>query len=225
MQPISNGNRHNILLIFGVKNIAKLKPLQKNRASHRAWQTTKTLPIESFRSQPYLKTSGIAILLAEVLENTDGDDKKLEAYDVYVEALKQLQDANIPTLSGPEKMRAVALAYKLGELGGALEKPKEAQEKWLTFGVETVLKYVLEVPRVVAAATAGTEASASASAPVAVPAAAPPVAEPVQTTPSEEADNMLIIGELGLPDWVSTVDVAAPLEALGTFYSRAGKLE
>jgi len=50
-----------------------------------------------------------------------------------------------------------------------------------------------------------------------------PAAE--HATQSEEEDNMVIIGELGLPDWVSTVDVAAPLEALGTFYSRAGKLD
>ncbi|KAF5356961.1 hypothetical protein D9756_006584 [Leucocoprinus leucothites] len=160
----------------------------------RAWETTKTLPIEHFKSQPHLKTSGIAICLGEVLE---GDDKKSEAYDVYVESLKQLQDAGIPTMTGPEKMRAVALAYKLGELGESLEKPKEETEKWLAFAVETVLKQVLQVsPSTSSAGTA-----------------------------HEEGDNMIIIAELGLPDWVSTVDIAAPFEALGTFYSRAGKLD
>lgn len=113
-------------------------------------------------------------------------------------------------MSGPEKMRAVALAYKLADLCDGLEKPKEEQEKWLTFGVETVLKNVLEVPG--ATTAEGAEADAGA--------------KPVQAASSaEEEDNMLIIGELGLPDWVSTVDVAAPLEALGTFYSKAGKLE
>jgi hypothetical protein len=159
-----------------------------------AWETAKNLPIEQFKAQPYLKTSGIAICLGEVLE---GDDKKSDAYDIYVDALKQLQDAGIPIMSGPEKMRAVALAYKLGELGGSIEKPKEDTEKWLTFAVETVLKHVLEV-------------SPSNS---------------VAGTPHEEGDNMVIIAELGLPDWVSSVDIAAPFEALGTFYSRAGKLE
>ncbi|KAJ3560148.1 hypothetical protein NP233_g11025 [Leucocoprinus birnbaumii] len=160
----------------------------------RAWETCKSLPIDQFKSQPYLKTSGIAICLGEVLE---GDDKKSEAYDIYVDSLKQLQDAGIPTMSGPEKMRAVALAYKLGELGESLEKPKEDTEKWLTFAVETVLKHVLEV----------SPSTTSAG------------------TPQEEGDNLVIISELGLPDWVSTVDIAAPFEALGTFYSRAGKLD
>jgi len=41
----------------------------------------------------------------------------------------------------------------------------------------------------------------------------------------DEGDNHIVIAELGLPDWVSTVDIAAPFEALGTFYSRAGKLD
>lgn len=164
------------------------------RPNRRAWETAKSLPIENFKSQPYLKTSGIAICLGEVLE---GHDKKSEAYDVYVDALKQIQDAGIKDMTGPEKMRAVALAYKLGELCEVLEKPKEEEEKWLTFAVETVLKNVLEVPPMTS----------------------------TQGTPHEEGDNLVIISELGLPDWVSTVDVAAPFEALGTFYSRAGKLE
>lgn len=99
-------------------------------------------------------------------------------------------------MTGPEKMRAVALAYKLGELCEVLEKPKEEEEKWLTFAVETVLKNVLEVPALEATRTS-----------------------------HGEGDNHVIIAELGLPDWVSTVDIAAPFEALGTFYSRAGKLE
>jgi hypothetical protein len=161
---------------------------------HRAWETAKSLPIESFQSQPHLKTSGIAICLGEVLE---ADNKKTEAYDIYVDALKRIQDAGIKDLTGPEKMRAVSLAYKLGELGEGLEKPKEEQEKWLTFAVETLLQNVLKV----IPTTNG------------------------QGTPHEEADSLIIISELGLPDWVSTVDVAAPFEALGTFYSKAGKLE
>lgn len=165
--------------------------LKKNTS---AWQTAKTLPIEQFKSQPHLKTSGIAICLGEVLE---GDNKKSEAYDVYVDSLRQLQDADIPTMTGPEKMRAVALAYKLGELGESLEKPKEDTEKWFTFAVETVMKHVLQV----------SPSTSSAG------------------TPNEEADNLVLVAELGLPDWVSTVDIAAPFEALGTFYSRSGKLE
>ncbi|KXN89334.1 hypothetical protein AN958_05832 [Leucoagaricus sp. SymC.cos] len=157
----------------------------------RAWETAKALSIEHFKSQPYLKTSGIAISLGEVLE---GDERNSEAYNVYADTLKQLQNAGIPTMTGPEKMRAVALAYKLGDLGTSLEKPKEEVEKWLTFAVETVLKHVLEMP----ALTKGAD---------------------------EEADNQVIIAELGLPDWVSTVDIAAPFEALGTFYSKAGQLD
>jgi hypothetical protein len=161
---------------------------------HRAWETAKSLPIDSFKSQPHLKTSGIAICLGEVLE---ADNKQAEAYDIYVDALKQIQDAGIKYLTDLEKMRAVSLAYKLGELGEGLEKPKEEQEKWLTFAVETLLQNVLQV-------TPSTNG---------------------QGTPQEEADSHNIVSELGLPDWVSSVDVAAPFEALATFYSKAGKLE
>ncbi|EKM77321.1 hypothetical protein AGABI1DRAFT_115251 [Agaricus bisporus var. burnettii JB137-S8] len=175
---------------------AKYKPDYSMCAAYfqRAWETAKSIPLESFKSQPHLKTSGIAICLGEVLE---ADNKQSEAYDVYVDALKRIQDAGIKDLSGPEKMRAVSLAYKLGELCDVLEKPKEEQEKWLTFGVETLIQNVLKV----IPATNG------------------------QGTPQEEADSHNIITELGLPDWVSTVDVAAPFEALGTFYSKAGKLD
>jgi len=71
-------------------------------------------------------------------------------------------------MTNPEKMRAVALAYKLGELGESLEKPKEDTEKWLTFAVETVLKHVLQVSP----------------------------STPSAGTPNEEADNLILVTEL-----------------------------
>ena len=54
----------------------------------RAWQTAQTLPISALSSEPYLKLSGIAIALAEVLE---ASNRPSEAYETYSTALAQLR--------------------------------------------------------------------------------------------------------------------------------------
>ncbi|KAL1744882.1 hypothetical protein HDZ31DRAFT_63685 [Schizophyllum fasciatum] len=154
----------------------------------RAWQTARTLPLEAFADDPYLKLTGIPIALSDVLE-TEG--KVGAAYEVLSEAYASLQEpAARGALSGPERIRAVALAHKLGALAEALHKAPEEQEKWLTDAVTVLLKTVLPVKR-------------------------------EDETPKEHPS----LAQLELPSWVRKDDVGAPLEALGAFYARTGKID
>ena len=67
-----------------------------------------------------MKVSGIAIVLASVLE----DQHKIQgAYNTYVTAFERLQGVNDRT--GPEKARAGAIAYKLGQLAELRDMRKE----------------------------------------------------------------------------------------------------
>ena len=90
----------------------------------RALETAQTLPLERFGADPYLKLSGIAIALAGVLEEFA---KPQEAYEVYTASLAQLRAAK--GLSGKERLRCVALAYKLGEMAETYSQPQEEEER------------------------------------------------------------------------------------------------
>lgn len=167
-----------------------------------AWQTTKKLPLEKFGSQPFLKVSGVGITLAGAYEN---NGKLEQAYRILQESLSLLQGdgtttSNLrPGLSPEERMRAVSIAYKLGELAENLNKPKEEEEKWLVYSVETVLKDVMEAP----------------------------VVGQVVVTDKEKKNQDVARGifeELKLPGWVLKHDLAAPFEALGSFYSHTGRI-
>ncbi|OBZ67454.1 TPR repeat-containing protein P27G11.02 [Grifola frondosa] len=161
------------------------------RYLRRAWETAQTLPLVRFSAEPHLKLSGIAIALAEVLE---ANDRPQPAYEVYSGALSQLQ--NVQGLSGRERMRAVSIAAKLGEMAEVYQQPPEEEERWLTWAVEEVLHIVREgQPR----ETVNVEGAS--------------------------ADTPMMLAELDLPVWVSKSDVGAPLEALGKFYAREGKPE
>lgn len=170
---------------------------------HRAWETSKSIPLNEFGQDPLLKTTGIAIVLAGVLED---DGKKEEAYKIYQEALSQLQsayldlppDAPQPDLGGmdslklltpPERMRAAALAHKLGSLASELKKPEE--EKYLTWSVNAILMAVMEAP-------AGSK------------------------IPPNNKRLHLMGADMRLPSWARVHDISAPFEALGTFYADRG---
>ncbi|RXW13771.1 hypothetical protein EST38_g12084 [Candolleomyces aberdarensis] len=167
----------------------------------RAWETTKKLPLEKFGSQPFLKTTGIGIALAGVYEN---NGKLEQAYQILEQSLNLLQEGTNAAsnlrrdLSPEERMRAVSIAYKLGELAQTLNKPKEEEENWLVFSVETVLNVMK----------------------------APVVAEVVLTDQDMKSQEVArgIVEELKLPSWVLKHDLAAPFEALGSFYSSTGKV-
>lgn len=175
--------------------LSSIPAFSSHLPSSRAWETSKKLPLTEFKTLAYLKTSGIAICLAGVLE----EDRKLEeAYKVYEDALLQLQhvmDAKPQELKGQEKMRAVALSHKLGEMAHDMHKPQEEEEKWLVWSVETILKSVLQAP-------AGNQADQNGS----------------------RHDIQVMVEELALPSWVVQQDIAAPFEALGSFYSRTGNI-
>ncbi|KAL0581357.1 hypothetical protein V5O48_000733 [Marasmius crinis-equi] len=107
---------------------------------HRAWLTIQTLPISSLGTLPYLKLTGIAVSLADVL---DVANKPEAAYDICAEALAILRRDDVKgTLEGPERLRGVALASKLGELAEQLGKPREEEEMWKVWAVEEVLRVV-----------------------------------------------------------------------------------
>ncbi|KAF9262498.1 hypothetical protein L218DRAFT_945333 [Marasmius fiardii PR-910] len=156
------------------------------RYFHRAWLTIQTLPISSLGAQPYLKLTGIAVSLADVL---DVANKPERAYDVCAEALGILRRDDVKgTLEGPERLRGVALASKLGELAEQLGKPREEEEKWKVWAVEEVLRIV-------------------------------------KAEAKEEERRTMDLPMMPLPKWISKADVGSPLEQLGAFYARSGKLE
>ncbi|KAI0631240.1 hypothetical protein C8Q77DRAFT_1061954 [Trametes polyzona] len=161
----------------------------------RAWDTAQTLPLTAFSTQPHLKLSGIAVALAEAYEGTN---RPQEAYDIYRTALVQLQAAK--DLTGQERMRAVAIAHKLGEMAEVYQQGPEEAERWLTYAVEEALRVVKDE-----------SATAKGKKPTG--------------TDEPEGEVGTMLAELDLPWWVRKIDVAAPLEALGRFYAQEGKNE
>jgi hypothetical protein len=171
------------------------------------------MPIDAFGEDPVLKVSGIGIALAGIFE--EGGDRE-RAYKAYEDTLWYLRTAyldvankpkdkvpdlgmeTLKVLNAPEKMRAVAVAYKLGELAEALDKPYEEQEKWLVWSVEAILRTVLGAPPLASADTVQTATPGGAQGP----------------------NVKVLVEQLGLPLWTLSHDLAAPFEALGSFYAK-----
>jgi len=135
-----------------------------------------------------LKLSGIAITLCEVLEQ---DNRSKEAYGWYTTALEHLRK-NWSVLTNEEKLRAISIGQKLGEMADTYQLGEAEEERWLTWSVEEVLKLAKAIgsskPR------------------------------------SNNEEDHLVLSDLELPKWASVTDVGAPLESLGAFYARTGKL-
>nr|VWO95330.1 Fork-head domain-containing protein [Ganoderma boninense] len=166
------------------------------RYLRRALQTAQALPLSAFSDEPHFKLSGIAVALAEVLESSN---RPSEAYETYSSALAQLRASQATgKLSGKERLRAVALAHKLGEMAEVYQRGPEEAEEFLTFAVEEVLRVVKDGQVNIKVEEKGKERE-------------------------EEGEVSTMLAELELPWWVNKVDVAAPLEALGRFYSQEGK--
>ncbi|KLO19403.1 hypothetical protein SCHPADRAFT_935459 [Schizopora paradoxa] len=165
---------------------------------HRAWETIKTLSDEVHAPKPYMKTSDVAIALAQVLE---ADNKPLEAYGLYTEALQLARPllkedsarafdvsleglkAQTSALSLGERERTVAIALKLGEMAEQYGIP--AEEKWLKYALSEVMR----ISRM-----------------------------------DDTKDNTM---KLLLPSWLSLSksEIALPIEMLASFYRRQGNLE
>ncbi|KAM5537624.1 hypothetical protein V8D89_008702 [Ganoderma adspersum] len=166
------------------------------RYLRRALNTAQALPLSAFSDEPHLKLSGIAIALAEVLESSN---RPSEAYETYSAALAQLRASQATgKLSDKERMRAVALAHKLGEMAEMYQRGAEEAEEFLTFAVEEVLRIIKDGQVDLEIEGKGKERA-------------------------EGGEVGTMLAELELPWWVSKVDVAAPLEALGRFYAQEGK--
>src|SRR6266404_2013584 len=105
-------------------------------SARRAFETALSLPLVKLSPSPFLKLSGIAITLSEVLE-VDGQPKT--AYGIYVTALEHLKQ-HWASLTGEEKLRAISIGQKLGEMADTYQLGDEEEERWLTWSVEEVLK-------------------------------------------------------------------------------------
>ncbi|KAL4400218.1 hypothetical protein ACI68E_003134 [Malassezia pachydermatis] len=142
------------------------------------------------------KTTGIAIALADVLE--EGEQWQ-EAAMVYLDAFDEIQQrgdyaTSVPVERTPqETMRAVQLAQKIGELAQRdnvavpplyasdddQSQTNEPAEGYLTWSVEEMLR-LAQAPR--------------------------------QSDP-------IVLSDLPLPPWVSEQELGASVEALGAFYA------
>jgi hypothetical protein len=135
-----------------------------------------------------LKLSGIAITLCEVLEQ---DNKPREAYEGYIAALEHLRK-NWSALTSEERLRAISLGQRLGEMADTYQLGEAEEERWLTWSVEEVLKLAKDIG---------------------------------SSEPRGNSDEgNLVLSDLELPKWVTVTDIGAPLETLGAFYARTGRL-
>ncbi|KAK0548941.1 hypothetical protein OC845_003352 [Tilletia horrida] len=178
---------------------------------------------------PTLKTSGIAIAYAAMLEREGELD---EAYRVYEDALDEilLQGNYDSSLSDPaassqsksyrdlrsaeERMRAVAIAQRLGDLAlrpvvrdqlvNAGQFQVDPAEQHLRWSVEELLRLV--VPR------DGQKTAPS------------PLSSNGKDKHNADQDGILL-SDLKLPAWVSSTDLGASLEALGGYYASKEKIE
>lgn len=113
--------------------------------SNSALDKAQKLPPQELGSEHHLKISGIAIALAAVLEK---QNNLHGAYETYARAFADIlrpppPPAQAPVLSGPERMRAVGISMKLGELAARFGQQEE-EERYLVFGVEEVLRMAKE---------------------------------------------------------------------------------
>ena len=177
------------------------------------------MPLQTFGDDALLKVTGIGIALGGLLE----DEKRLEeAYTLYEDTFWLLRtaymdslppstmanrpDLGIETLKGltrADRMRAVALSYKLAEMAHDLRRPSQEEERWLVWSVEAILRTVLDAP----------------------PLTAVEVVAPAGKGAAGDGPNVkVLIEQLGLPEWTARHDIAAPFEALGTFYAKSGNI-
>ncbi|KDQ58446.1 hypothetical protein JAAARDRAFT_176397 [Jaapia argillacea MUCL 33604] len=207
------------------------------RFLRRALDTALSLPVNTFSPEPYLKISGIAISLAEVLES---NNRPKEAYEVYENILSRLQKALVfgqelqsqrlhsgvrvssdtenedvvkegeeeeLMLTGPERLRAISIASKLGEMAETYQQPLEEEEKWLTWAVEELLRTLRDSQRHPHLPSPDNQEHRKSN------------------EEKEEQEVKLVLSDLDLPHWVRKTDIGAPIEALGAFYAKSGKLE
>ncbi|OCB90024.1 hypothetical protein A7U60_g2786 [Sanghuangporus baumii] len=263
------------------KRRGDIKLARRHLAEQVAWETIQTMAHEVLDPDSYLKYSGVAIILAEVLELEQDVE---EAFNVLNTALSAFIDTQNPSpvtspstpsdtqtiqpdsskpisssappsswtspspprlsikalldsgrsdtirsqLNSKNRMRAVALALKLGELSESLKRPEE-EERWLGFAVTEVLRLIRDEYGLSFDSRRGFTQNSPGSV------TAPGEENNAKKSAKEERDHEAPVRnilspdssdtELGLPTWVSLTksELAAPMERLGAFYSRQGK--
>jgi hypothetical protein len=105
----------------------------------RAWETSQTLPSYMFGSAPYLKITGILIALTEVLESNNKPRLAYELMSGYLENLPPREAGTEHTWSGPERMRLVAIAFKLAEMANTYSRPDFEERQWLLWSFHELL--------------------------------------------------------------------------------------
>jgi len=159
----------------------------------RAWKTAQSLSLSEFGSAPHLKTTGILITLAEVLESNNKPQLAYELMAKYLDDLPSRDgletgpESSTSKWSGPERMRLVAIAYKLGEMANTYSQLATEEERWLVWSVQ--------------------ELNATLK----------------KRNKTGQVEIPPTLRELELPNWVTKTDVAAPIQALGEYFSRVGK--
>jgi len=84
-----------------------------------------------FGSAPHLKITGILIALAEVLESNDKPHLAYELMGDYLDKLPSREADAATQWSGPERMRLVAIAFKLAEMANTYSMPETDERGWL----------------------------------------------------------------------------------------------
>lgn len=206
------------------------------------------------KGEAMLKISGIAIALAALLE---GEGRVEESYavleDVWDEIMERGKYDGVVEEKGEwkrgqrDRMRAVQIAQKLGQLGqlpdvrvGLLEKAKLASvgeegaeklrfaltgtadsqdpaERWLVWSVEELFRLVLPAD-VHASALAAAATAKSADASSSDTSKPATKATLTPITPPTSVS----LADLDLPAWVTKLDLLASIESLGTFYAAKG---
>ena len=122
------------------------------------------------------------------------------AFEVYEEALEMLPE-KWEDLNEKEKLRAIGIAYKLGEMASKMKGKEKEEEGYLAWAVEALLK------------DNNTGENREG------------LIGPGRKEHNKDDNDNRAMKQLKLPDWANKVDVAAPFEALASFYARTGRLE
>lgn len=167
-----------------------------------ALDIARTLEPRVLGADPVLKISGIAIALADVLEQ---DNKFQDAALVYLDALDEVlgRGAYAAAAAAPrtalERMRAIGLAQKIGDLAehngavvpafddGVGRKTNDPAEGYLSWSVDELLRLL--------------------------------------RSERAQGEEPALLSELHLPPWVAKQDIGASVEALGAFYAARGVAE
>ncbi|CAE6405703.1 hypothetical protein ACGC1H_001958 [Rhizoctonia solani] len=161
----------------------------------RALEKAQALTPDQLGGQYHLKVSGIAIALAAVLEKQNNFRGANEIYArTFADILRvPPPPAPTPVLSGPERIRAIGISMKLGEIAARFGQTEE-EERYFVFGAEEILRMMKE---------------ASGALP------------PMESDHANQVGGSQ--QDLVLPTWVSHTDAGSVLERLAEFYSRTGR--